>query len=98
MKLICIRKEAVERIGRNWVGNIYKYRWNVYIKDERKQSNGTQIRINGVDINVKKIFTGTKTEVKRWIKEMPKSQFHIGRIQGLSTAEDIIKTKSGFEE
>ena len=35
---------------------------------------------------------------KDLLKEMPESQFHIGRIQGLSKAEDIIKTKSGFKE
>ena len=35
---------------------------------------------------------------KDLLEKMPESQFHIGRIQGLSTAEDIIKTKSGFKE
>ena len=69
MNIIDICKEAVERIGRNWVGNTYKYRWSIFIVDNRKESYGLTKRINGSDIPIKRIFTGTKTEVKTWLKD-----------------------------
>ena len=69
MKIINICKEAVERTGRNWVGNTYKYRWSIFIADDRKESYGLTTRINGIDIPIKRIFTGTKPEVKKWLRD-----------------------------
>ena len=69
MEIINIRKEKYKLIGKNEVGNVYKYKWFVYAKDDRKEPYGLQQRINGKDINIKEVFVGTKPEVKRWLKD-----------------------------
>ena len=69
MKIIDICKEAIERTGKNWVGNTYKYSWSIFIEDNRKKSYGLTKRISGSDVPIKRIFTGTKPEVKRWLKD-----------------------------
>ena len=69
MEIIRIAHEPVEYIGRSNIGmNLYKYRWYVYVKDDRKRSIGNSIYIKGKWVNVKRIFRGTKPEVKKWLK------------------------------
>ena len=67
MKIVNIIREPVEFIKRNFVGNVYKYRWCVYIVDESSNPYGDYMRMNNKDVKVKKIFIGTKPEVKKWL-------------------------------
>ena len=68
-KIIRIAHEPFEYMGRNEMGfNIYKYRWYVYAKDDRKTDIGDQIYYKGKYVNVKRVFRGTKSEVKKWLK------------------------------
>ena len=68
MKIIIIVYEPYEYIGRTWVGNVYKYRWYVYAKDDRKTDISDSIYHKGKWVNVKKVFRGTKPEIKKWLK------------------------------
>ena len=67
--VVDINLVPVEWKGRNWVGNIYKYRWAVYVIRNDDNKYGTQSYWKGEWIPVKIIFTGTKPEVKKWLKE-----------------------------
>lgn len=70
MEIVKIVKEAVERVGRNQMGfNLYKYRWVVYEKDNRKEPYGLSMIIKGEEIKVKRAFIGTKKEVDNFVKE-----------------------------
>ena len=69
MKIIDISKQAVKRIGRNYIGNIYLYRWTVFIEDNRKEDYGLQQQTMEGSINIKPVFTDTKPKVKRWLKD-----------------------------
>jgi len=69
MKVLAINLEPVERVGKNWVGNIYQYRWVVYIEDDRKTETGMHLRIKGKDIPTKIAYIDTKPNVKKWLKD-----------------------------
>jgi len=63
-EIIKISKIAVEHTGRNNIGcNTYRYKWCAWVKDDRKSTYGSYMRINGKDVPVKKGFIGTKREL-----------------------------------
>lgn len=68
MKILKINLEPTECVGKNWVGNIYKHRWVVYIEDDMRLL-GNFLRIKGEDIPCKIAYINTKPNVKKWLRD-----------------------------
>lgn len=69
IEIIRIQKEALERIGRNWVGNIYRYGWVAYALDDRTEPYGIIMQDrNGEEAKVKKVFEGSKRDLLKFLQ------------------------------